>query len=284
MPQREMARRSGVSQSLVSRVLRGVVLPDLGLMVRLADSVGHRLSFKLHPQDGLSLRDSGQLGLAEVIRGQAHRQWKVRLEIPVARPPDRRAGDMLLDQPIETNLIEIERGLHDFQAQLRAAQLKRLALAELLGRRVNLVIGVPDTAAARRSLAPHAALIATALPVGSRRAWSAIRSGESISGDALIWIRPRAISPDAAASSGADGSRPATRHAGGASPGADGSRPATRHAGGASPGADGSRPATRHAGGASPGADASRPATRHAGGASSVVRASASAGSDASGA
>lgn len=191
MPQREIARRAGVSQSLVSRSTRGLVMPDLELMIRLSAAVGHRFGFKLYPADGVGLRDSGQLELAEIVRGEAHPTWRLALEVPVAPPPDRRAADMVLEHRLETIALEIERGLYDFQAQMRAAQLKRAALSERLGRSVTLVVGVPDTPAARRALHPHSPTIRAALPVSSRRAWASLRSGEPIGGDALIWIRRR---------------------------------------------------------------------------------------------
>ncbi|MEX1072884.1 MAG: hypothetical protein WED86_04220 [Chloroflexota bacterium] len=146
---------------------------------------------RLYPADGIRLRDSGQLGVAELIRAAAHRSWQVRLEVPVAPPPDRRAADMVLGGVGELILVEIERGLRDFQAQFRAAQLKRVALAERFGRQVRLVIAVPDTAAARRALAPHAEIVGSGLPVTSRAAWAAVRSGGPLAGDALLWVRRR---------------------------------------------------------------------------------------------
>lgn len=191
MPQRQISARAGISQSQVCRIMRGQVIADLEQMVRLTHAVGHRVSLKLYPGEGIRLRDSGQLELAEAVRSEAHRSWKINLEVPVAMPPDRRAADMILEQPAELNMLEIERMLLDVQAQLRAAQLKRAALVERLGRRVNLLLGVPDTAAARSALAPHIQLMGAALPIPSRRAWAALRSGQPIGGDALLWIRRR---------------------------------------------------------------------------------------------
>jgi transcriptional regulator with XRE-family HTH domain len=191
MIQREIARRSGMSQSAVSRAFSGKGCPTLMVLLRLTESVGHRVSIKLYPEEGVGLRDSGQLDLADVIRANCHSAWRLGLEVPVARPPDRRAADMLLLSTQEANLIEIERGLFDFQAQYRAAVLKRESMVVRLGRPVNLLIGVPDTPVARRRLAPHAALVSTSLHIPSARAWAAIRSGTSVGGDALLWIRKR---------------------------------------------------------------------------------------------
>lgn len=166
-------------------------MPDLELMVRLSAAVGHRFTFRLYPDDGVGLRDSGQLALANIVSHAVHTSWRIALEVPVAAPPDRRAADMVLEHRLETIALEIERGLYDFQAQLRAAQLKRTALSERMGRSVTLVVGVPDTDTARRKLLPYAAAIRTTLPISSRRAWASLRSGEPIGGDALIWIRKR---------------------------------------------------------------------------------------------
>jgi hypothetical protein len=88
--------------------------------------------------------------------------------------------------------IEIERWLRDFQAQVRRAELKRVALTERLERPVRLVLAVRDSAATRQIIAEHAGLVRSAFPVTARRAWAAIRSGEPIGGDALIWVRPLA--------------------------------------------------------------------------------------------
>jgi transcriptional regulator with XRE-family HTH domain len=191
LTQRQVAARSRISQPVISRLERGVASVDLAEVARVAAAVGHRISVRLFPEDGVRLRDSGQLGLAELIRAAAHPAWRIRLEVPVAASPDRRAADMVLDNSSEVVLIEIERRLHDLQAQLRAAQLKRVALAERIGRRVWLILAMPDTAAARHALAPHTGIIRAALPVTSRAAWAALRSGGELGGDAVLWVRRR---------------------------------------------------------------------------------------------
>ena len=107
------------------------------------------------------------------------------------QPPDRRAADMVLETQRETILIEIERWLVDFQAQLRSAQLKRAALTDKCGHPVRHVIGVPDLPRARDACAAYAGLIQEVFPMTSRQAWAALRSGMPIGGDALLWIRSR---------------------------------------------------------------------------------------------
>ena len=189
LTQVHLGSRAGLSQPMISRIERGAAAPDLRSMARLARGVGQNLSVRLYPAEGIRLRDSGQLGLAEVIRAAAHPSWRVGLEVPVAAPPDRRAADMVLAGAGAVMHVEIERGLRDLQAQLRAAQLKRVALTERLGCEVSLVLAVPDSLAARQAVAPHSAVLRSALPVTSRAAWAAIRSGAPLSGDALLWVR-----------------------------------------------------------------------------------------------
>src|SRR5687767_13416675 len=68
LSQRELSRRSGVSQGLISRIERGRSVPTLEVACRLAAGLGARVGFALYPGDGIGLRDSGQLRIAEVIR------------------------------------------------------------------------------------------------------------------------------------------------------------------------------------------------------------------------
>jgi transcriptional regulator with XRE-family HTH domain len=192
LTQRQIAQRAGISRSQLNRVLTSQVVPGLDLAERLSAAVGHRLSMRLVPADGVRLRDAGQVGIAQHIAAQAHPSLRVRLEVPVARPPDLRAADMTLDNARAMTMVEIERWLRDWQAQGRRAQLKRTALSELVGRKVDLVLAVPDTPSNRQALEPYAGLVRDALPVSSRRIWAAIRNGDPLDGDGLLWL----VQPD----------------------------------------------------------------------------------------
>jgi len=189
LTQRQIALRAHVDQSLVSRIQRGLVVPNLELAERLSVAAGHRLSIKVLPAQGPRLRDTGQMHLAAAIRAQAHPRWKVLLEVPVAPAPDLRAADLVLMQAKHAIQVEIERWLRDFQAQLRRAQLKRLALGERLERPVRLVLAVLDSQSSRSVLAQHAAIVQAALPMSPRRTWAAIRSGEALANDGLLFVR-----------------------------------------------------------------------------------------------
>jgi transcriptional regulator with XRE-family HTH domain len=189
LTQQQVARRAGVSQTFVSQAERAKKLPSLKVMHRLAAATGHDFSIRLFPADGVRLRDSGQLRVAEIIRGGVHPAVAVRLEVPVAAPPDRRAADMVLQTASEVVQVEIETALLDFQAQLRAAQLKRTAMAYRLDRAVQLVIAVPDTRRNRAVIDEHRQSVASALPISSRRIWASFRSASPVGGDGLLWVR-----------------------------------------------------------------------------------------------
>lgn len=189
LTQTDLARLAGVSQQLASWAELGRGNISLEARSRLAAACGHELGWRLYPVATVRLRDSGQMHLAQAIVGAAHAIWKPRLEVPVA-PGDARAADLMLIGPTEIIHVEIERALVDFQAQLRSAELKRELLAARDEERpIRLVIAVPDTTASRTRLAPFADLVARTLPATSRAVLRAIRDGEPLGGDGILFVR-----------------------------------------------------------------------------------------------
>jgi len=188
LTQRQLGRLAGVSQPTVSQVERGD--PDASLLIRcrLAAGCGHEIGWRLYPVASLSLRDSGQLGLVQAIVAAAAGRWRPQVEVPVS-PGDLRAADLILSSPVEIVHVEVERAPVDAQAQLRAAQLKREALAARHEQPIRLVVAFPDTAATRRRLAPFAQLLSRTFPIPSRRIWHSIRHGEPVGGDGILFIR-----------------------------------------------------------------------------------------------
>lgn len=179
---------AGVTQQLVSLVEGGDPRVSLDVRCRLAAGCGHEVGWRLYPVATVRLRDSGQLGLAQSIVQSLHVTWQARLEVPVS-PGTAQAADIVLARPDELVQIEVERSLVDFQAQLRAAQLKRESLAQAHERPIRLVIAVPDTTTTRVRLSPHADVLRTTMPVTSRRIAAALRSGEPVGGDGILFVR-----------------------------------------------------------------------------------------------
>lgn len=180
---------AGVSQQLVSLAERGDAGVNLDERCRMAAAAGHELGWKLYPVAIVTLRDSGQLAVAEAILAQMSRQLVGRLEVPVA-VGDLRAADILITAPTELIHVEVERTLFDLQAQLRAAQLKREVLARDSALPVRLVIAVPDSPRVRADLAAIPQIVRAAFPVPSRQISASLRNGTPLGGDGLLFVRP----------------------------------------------------------------------------------------------
>ena len=98
---------------------------------------------------------------------------------------------MVLSGPNGVLHVEIERALVDLQAQLRAAQLKREALAALTGRPVLLVLVLADTRRNRLATEPVQDMLARTMPATAREIWPAIRAGSSLEADGILFVRVR---------------------------------------------------------------------------------------------
>jgi transcriptional regulator with XRE-family HTH domain len=192
LTQRQLGQRARVSQQEVSRVECGSERSTLETRCCLAAACGAELGWHLYPNASVSLRDSGQLGLAQAIVRSAHPRWVPRLEVPVAKG-DLRAADIVLASDDEVLHVEVERTIVDLQAQLRAAQLKRESLAEELRRPVRLVLAVRDTRAVRARLAPYADLVTRTMPIASRSIWAALRGATAVGGDGILFVRERTV-------------------------------------------------------------------------------------------
>lgn len=187
LTQKQLAHRAGVSQSIVSLAEAGH--PGISLEVRclLAAAAGHEVGIKLYPKRSIPLRDSGQLAIANVIGGRLHERWRCRLEVPTG-PGLLQAADMVVDTADEVVQIEIERAVVDFQAQWRAAALKRQTLSEGERRPVRLVLAVPRTDATRALIQGQSELLSRTLSVPSRTIWRALRTGSPVNGDGLLLV------------------------------------------------------------------------------------------------
>jgi len=182
------ARLAGVSHQTQARVEAG--RPEIGFdtACRVAAAVGLKLWVKAFPVATPSLRDTGQLRIADFLRRSASAAYRVVLEFGLGNLV---SVDMVLFGAIEIIHIEIERYLADWQAQYRSAANKRDQLASLHGRPVRLVIAIEDTDHNRSAFATHQAAVASMLPAGTRAVMHAIRSGEALGSDGIVWVRTR---------------------------------------------------------------------------------------------
>jgi transcriptional regulator with XRE-family HTH domain len=194
LTQSQLARRAGISQALVSLAERGGRGVSLEVASQMAASAGCELGLRVYAGDGVRLRDSGQLAIAESILGAAHPSWHPRLEQPISRT-DRRAADVVLEGAEEVIHLEIERRLVDFQAQLRAAMLKRDALTASRTVPVRLIIVLPDRRSNREALRRVSSPLERAMPLISARFRRSIVTGEPLGSDGLVLWRISASKP-----------------------------------------------------------------------------------------
>jgi hypothetical protein len=183
------ADRAHVAWGTWARIEAGDPRVVLATLCDVGEAVGLDLVLRAYPGRQPTLRDTGQLELAQELHRQAHASLKAELEMGVG--DHGQAIDLVLFGPGEIVAIEIERMAVDFQAQLRRADQKRAALAARHQRPVRLILAIEDSRRNRTALEPHRQLIGAALPAGSREVIGAIRAGSTVGRDGLIWLRRR---------------------------------------------------------------------------------------------
>ncbi len=182
------ARLARVSPNTQRRVEEGDPRTTLMTACRVADALGLKVWVRAFPARTPSLRDTGQLRIAEWLRSTAHPSFRVLLELGLGNG---RAIDTVLLGATEIVAMEIERLLSDLQAQYRSAAAKRDEVATRHQRPVRLVLVVEDTRRNRAAAREHLALIRAMLPAGSREVLAALRNGQPLGRDGLLWVRPR---------------------------------------------------------------------------------------------
>ena len=171
-------RREKVSRIEHAR-LRTVSLPDL---VAHGAALGLTLRTKAYPE-GLPLRDLAQLSVSQRFLRRVAKEWRVRFEVPLAAPGDRRAFDLMLAGDDIRIAVEVFTRLLDVQAQIRAAHLKwRDSSAK------RLVVVVAESHANRAALRAVLPLLAGDFPVRSRPALSALANGRDPGGNAIMVV------------------------------------------------------------------------------------------------
>lgn len=185
--QRDLARRAGVTRVTIARIHDADPSMQVDTLASVLGAAGLDLVLQAYEGATPSLRDAGQMEIAEAIRAPASSSWRPVTE--VAAGPYGRSADLVLYGADEVIHIEIERGAEDFQAQERSAKRKREALAAGDARPVRLVLAVEDTRRNRQALAPHERLIRSQYPASSREITAALRSGRPLGRDGLLWIR-----------------------------------------------------------------------------------------------
>lgn len=174
-------RRVAMSHAQFGRIERAE-LDELTLdqAARACAAVGLRLIVRIVPDADPAL-DSGQLALLERFRRQLPAAVRMRTEVPLPIPGDRRAWDGLIRiDPVDIG-IEAEARIRDAQAVDRRVALKRRD-----GGVAIVILLVADTAANSRMLALHREALRSSFPLDTRQVLSALRKGEAPTASGIV--------------------------------------------------------------------------------------------------
>ena len=187
MTRASASRRAGVARSTWDRIEAGDPAVTVAALTAAADAVGLDLVLQMYPGREPSLRDSGQMAMAQSLAELAAPAWRASFEEPAGEHG--RAIDLVLWGPDEILAVEIERQLVDWQSQLRRWSAKRDWLAAQHARPVRLVVMVAETHGNRAALRPFASVTERTFPAGTRAVLQAIRSPTPLGADGLCWMR-----------------------------------------------------------------------------------------------
>ena len=185
----QVSQRAGVSRDTVRRVEEGDPGVQIHTLCAVGEAVGVDVVVRTFRGRPVSLRDSGQLEVAQYLCSIAHPSFRPALEVPAGEHGE--ACDIGLFGAGEIIDTEIDRLILDFQAQYRRNTQKRAWLAARHQRPVRLVMAIEDTPRNRAAVGPHLDLIRTVLPAGSREILKSLRSGGRLGRDGLLWVRRR---------------------------------------------------------------------------------------------
>jgi transcriptional regulator with XRE-family HTH domain len=178
--QSDVARMLRCSTSHVSRIERAQVpTVGYGLLSRLAAAVGLRLSLRAYPT-GRRLMDKPQLALLGRLRSSASSSLRWQTEVSVPIPGDLRAADAVATIDGCSIVVEALTRLSDFQAQSRAAILKKRDLGA-----TRLILAIAGTSANRRALRGARDVLDASFPLGTKAILASLREAKDPGADGV---------------------------------------------------------------------------------------------------
>ena len=195
--QTELGRRSGTSQSAVSRAERDPMSLTLVTLRGIGEALGARFSLRLYWQgeDLDRLLDAAHAGLVdEVVRLLTAAGWEVIPEATFNHYGERGSIDVLAFHPKFGALliVEVKSVVPDMQAMLAGIDRKARVASEVARdhawtvRTISRLLVLPDDRTARRRLAEHSATIDQVLPARTRAMRRWIRRPASSLGGVLF--------------------------------------------------------------------------------------------------
>ena len=179
--QRDAAARVAMSHTQLGRIERGQI-DDLTVkqLAQACAAVGLLLHVRAIPGTGVAL-DTGQLVLLGRLRAQLPRGVRVRTEVPIPLPGDRRAWDAVLGLDPSDTAVEAEARLRDLQAVDRRCALKLRDSGTQ-----HLVLLVADTPHNRRLLELHREDLRANFPLDTRAVMRSLRAGRTPEASGIV--------------------------------------------------------------------------------------------------
>jgi transcriptional regulator with XRE-family HTH domain len=196
--QRRLANETGVDQSHLSRIERGLTEPSFAVLESIAGALGATVSIRLMPTTGPRIRDQFQAPMVEAVLEILDPTWRKLVEVTVYRP-SRGTIDLVLARPIAPVIAgEIHSELRRLEQQLRWANDKAEALpsadawsflaAESAPGPVSRLLVLRSTRANRDLARSFERTLQTAYPGRPEDAVRALRAADRVwPGPSIIW-------------------------------------------------------------------------------------------------
>lgn len=196
MSQRSLSERSGVAQSVISRIESAVEVPSIETYARLAGGLGGDLSIRVYPNTGPMIRDRHSARMTEALLRMAHSGLVALPEVGVRNPVRGWIDTLLVDAAAVTLIAtEFESMPRRLEQLIRWARAKADALSSAVGfpfglrdpPTVHRLLVIRDTEANRTLAATFATTLRAAYPADPWQLLAALRGDAAWPGSACIW-------------------------------------------------------------------------------------------------
>jgi transcriptional regulator with XRE-family HTH domain len=186
-----LAASIGVDPSHLARIEKGLALPSLDLLERLAVALGADLGIRFFAGTGPRLRDRFQAPMLEALMAILHPRWAREVEVVAGR--GRGVIDAVLADRLTPAVVatEVQSEMRRFEQQLRWAAEKADAVAERYpGRSISRLLVLRSTVANRELARRFPESLSSAYPARTATVIEALTSASPTwPGAGIVWVR-----------------------------------------------------------------------------------------------
>jgi transcriptional regulator with XRE-family HTH domain len=179
----DVARQARLSAAQVSRIERGLLRSVRFVhLAAIGAAVGLKLVISAWPLIRRVL-DKPQLELFDRLLKRVHASWRWETEVPMPKLGDLRAADARGSIPGCTVVVELLARFSDFQAQSRAALLKKRDLAA-----DRLLLVIYGSTTNRKALREAGTAVRAQFPLDTRQVLRAMSEGRDPGADGIVLL------------------------------------------------------------------------------------------------